>query len=113
MSAAGGWLVLGRQGCAGDPSVVLVPADLDSHVAVVAPGSGRVRSRIRTLEGPRSIEAAPGGRAVVAHTEHGAVSLVEARPARVRRVLRGFGEPRYTAVHPAGRYAFVSDSGQG
>src|SRR4029079_17248670 len=30
---------------------------------------------------------------------------------KVRRVLRGFSEPRYTEV--AGRYAFVTDSGHG
>ena len=29
---------------------------------------------------------------------------------RVRDVLDGFGEPRYSAVSPAGRHAFVSDS---
>ena len=30
---------------------------------------------------------------------------------RVRRVLGGFSEPRYTVI--AGRYAFVTDSGNG
>lgn len=88
---------------------MLVTADTESHVALVAPTTGRVRARIATREGPRSIEPAPGGRAVVAHTTEGAVTLLEDR--RVRRVLRGFAEPRYTAVH--GRWAYVSDSAQG
>jgi DNA-binding beta-propeller fold protein YncE len=78
-------------------------------VAVVAPRSGRVGARIATREGPRSIEAAPGARAVVAHTTEGVVTLLEDR--RVRRVLGGFSEPRYTAVH--GRWAYVTDSAQG
>jgi len=30
----------------------------------------------------------------------------------VRRVLRGFDQPRYTAASPNGRHAFVSDSGR-
>jgi DNA-binding beta-propeller fold protein YncE len=91
----------------------LVTADLEAHVVVVGLDSGRVRARVRTLEGPRSIEAAPGGRAIVAHADAGAVSLLGGRPMRVRRVLRGFGAPRYTAVAPDGRHAFVSDSGHG
>lgn len=102
-----------QRGCGAFATTVLVTADTEAHVAAVAPGSGRVRARIGTLAGPRSIEAAPGGRAVVVHTTEGAVTLLETRPLRVRRVLRGFGEPRYTAVHPGGRWAYVSDSGSG
>src|SRR5439155_18621081 len=50
-----------------------------------------------------------GDRAVVCHTAAGAVSIVDRRG--VRHVLRGFAEPRYTAAHPDGRHAFVTDSG--
>jgi DNA-binding beta-propeller fold protein YncE len=35
------------------------------------------------------------------------------RPARVRRVLRGLGAPRYAAIAPDGRHAFVSDGSRG
>ena len=35
------------------------------------------------------------------------------RPARVRRVLRGLGAPRYTAMTADGRHAFVSDGSRG
>jgi len=31
----------------------------------------------------------------------------------VRRVLRGFEQPRYTAIAPDGRHAYVTDSGAG
>ena len=67
--------------------------------------------RIHTIEGPRSIQAGPGGVALVGHSAAGAVTLLEGRPPRVRRVLRGFEQPRYTVF--AGDHAFVTDSGSG
>jgi DNA-binding beta-propeller fold protein YncE len=87
----------------------LVTADLESAVAVVDPYAGRVLRRIATRPDPRSIERA-GETAVVAHTATGEVSLV--RGLAVRHVLSGFGEPRYTAASPDGRYAYVTDSGR-
>ncbi|MCW3064032.1 MAG: putative surface layer protein, partial [Solirubrobacterales bacterium] len=48
-----------------------------------------------------------------AHTGAGAVSVLDGRPVRVRRVLRGFSAPRYAAIAPDGRHAFVTDSGAG
>jgi len=100
-------------GAAGAPApLALATADTESHVAVIAPGSGRIVQRLRTLEGPRSIQGRPG-LAVCAHTQFGKVSLLERHGDRVhvRRVLGGFGEPRYTVL--AGRFAFVTDSGSG
>jgi hypothetical protein len=94
------------------PVLALATADTESHVAVLDAASGRVRARIATLDEPRSIEAA-GRQAVVAHTTSGALTLLEGRPVRVRRVLRGLGEPRYTAVSPDGRHAYVTDSARG
>jgi DNA-binding beta-propeller fold protein YncE len=95
------------------PAFALATADTEGYVAVVALASGRVQRRVATLDGPRSIEARGAGPAVVAHTSEGAVTLLEDRPPRVRRVLHGFGGPRYAAVAPGGRYAFVTDSGHG
>jgi len=94
-------------------AMALVTADTESHVAVLNAPTGRVRARLATVEEPRSIEAAGGLRAVVAHTTSGAVSLLEGPPTRVRRVLGGMSEPRYTAVAPDGRYAYVTDSDRG
>jgi DNA-binding beta-propeller fold protein YncE len=96
----------------GDP-VALVTADTQSRVAVVELSSGRILRSIRTLPGPRSVESVSGRMAVVAHTAHGAVSLVHGPSLEVRAVLRGFAEPRYTAAHPDGRHAYVSDSKRG
>jgi DNA-binding beta-propeller fold protein YncE len=90
---------------------VLVTADLESRVLAVD-GRGRIRDVIATLAYPRSIEAA-GTVAVVAHSELGAVSLIDLGSLRVAHVLRGFGEPRYTAAHPDGLHAYVTDAARG
>jgi hypothetical protein len=99
--------------CAAGAPMALVTADQEAHVAVVSLTRRRVVQRVATLEGPRSIRDAPGGRALVGHADAGAVTLLEGRTVRVRRVLRGFGAPRYTAVHPDGHVAYVSDGGHG
>ena len=88
---------------------VLVTADEESHLVVVDLASGRVLRHISTLAGPRSIETV-GDTALVAHTEVGAVSLVRGDDVRV---LRRFVEPRYTAAHPDGRHAYVTDAAKG
>jgi hypothetical protein len=95
------------------PPLVLVTADTESHVAAVSASTGKILRRLRTEPGPRSIETVGGRLAVVAHTTRGAVSILDGAPLRVRRVLRDFAEPRYTAAHPAGRFAFVTDSKRG
>jgi DNA-binding beta-propeller fold protein YncE len=97
----------------GGGPLALVTADTESRVVAVDPRTGRIVERLATLPGPRSIESVGRRFAVVAHTRHGAVSIVETAPLRVRHVLRGFVEPRYTAAHPDGRHAFVTDSKRG
>ena len=93
--------------------IALVTADTEAHVVAVSLSSQRVLSRVRTIEGPRSIQSGPGGVAIVGHSAAGAVTLIEGRPPRVRRVLRGFEQPRYSVFGPGGRHAFVTDSGSG
>jgi DNA-binding beta-propeller fold protein YncE len=89
--------------------LALVTADTEAAVVAVDPFAGRVLRRIETRPDPRSIERV-GEIAVVAHTATGEVSLL--RGLAVRHVLRGFGEPRYTAASRDGRYAYVTDSGR-
>lgn len=91
---------------------VLVTADEEARLVAVDLATGKVRRYVRTLPQPRSIEAV-GDAAVVAHSELGAVTIVRARTLEITRVLRGFGEPRYTAAHPGGRFAFVTDAQRG
>jgi DNA-binding beta-propeller fold protein YncE len=92
--------------------VALVTADLESRVVAVDLSTGRRLRHVPTLPGPRSIERV-GDSAVVAHTAHGAVSLVDRTRLRLRKVLHDFEEPRYTAASSEGRFAFVTDSGSG
>jgi DNA-binding beta-propeller fold protein YncE len=98
---------------AGGTPVALVTADTQSRVAVVELLSGRILRSIPTLGGPRSVESVSGTVAVVCHTSHGAVSLIDGPSLRVTHLLRGFDEPRYTAAGPDGRHAFVTDSARG
>jgi YVTN family beta-propeller protein len=93
----------------GDP-VALVTADTQSRIVVVRLSSGEILRSIRTLSGPRSIETVANA-ALVCHTAIGAVSIVDGPTLRIRHVVRGFKEPRYTAAAPNGRHAFVTDSG--
>jgi hypothetical protein len=97
----------------GGMPTALVTADTESHVAAVDVATARIVRRIETLAGPRSIESVSERVAVVAHTAHGAVSLIDGPALAVRHVLGGFDEPRYTAAHPDGRHAYVTDSGRG
>jgi hypothetical protein len=96
----------------GGVPVALVTADLESHVAVVGLADGGILRRLATPAGPRSIESV-GRTAVVAHTGGGAVTLVDGPELRIRRVLRGFAAPRYTAAGVDGRVAYVTDSARG
>ena len=110
---SGAALVVSARGGARRAPLGLVTADTEGYVAVVDLARRRMVRRVVTLPGPRSIEARGRGPAIVGHATEGAVTLLEGRPPRVRRVLRGFGEPRYAAIAPGGRHAFVTDSGNG
>ena len=90
-------------------TAALVTADTEAAVVAVDVESGRVLRRIETRPDPRSIERV-GEHAVVAHTAIGEVTIL--RGLQIQHVLRGFGEPRYTAAAPDGRYAYVTDSGR-
>jgi DNA-binding beta-propeller fold protein YncE len=103
-------LRLAPEALAGGTPIALVTADTQSRVAAVELSTGKIVRSIPTLPGPRSIESVSGNAGLVCHTEYGAVSLIDGPALRVRRVLRGFGQPRYTAAAPGGRYAFVTDS---
>ena len=104
-------LRLAPDALAGGTPVALVTADTQSRVAVVELSTGRVLRSIPTTPGPRSIESVRGKLAVVCHTAHGIVSLIDGPSLRVRRVHGHFDEPRYTAAGARGRHAFVTDSG--
>jgi hypothetical protein len=88
----------------------LVTCDTEAKLALVDLGELRVVRKIDVLPDPRSIELV-GEHAVLCHTAVGAVSILDIT-GRVRHVVRGFVEPRYTAADATGRVAFVTDSGR-
>jgi hypothetical protein len=102
-----------RAAGAGTAPLALVTVDLDGFVAVVDVERRCVVRRVATLDGPRSVEARAGAGALVGHASQGAVTLLDGPPVHVRRLLRGFGEPRYGAIAPNGQHAFVTDSAHG
>lgn len=104
------WALAARLG--GTP-VAFVTADLEDHVVVLDLETASVVRRIRTGPTPRSIESMHDWIAVVAHTEHGVVTLLDAVTSRIRAELDAFAEPRYTAVHPRLPLAYVTDSARG
>jgi DNA-binding beta-propeller fold protein YncE len=95
----------------GGMPTALVTADLDSHVVAVSLTRERVVREIATQSDPRSIESV-GNDAVVGHTAAGLVSIIDGETLRVRRILDGFSEPRYTVSAGDGRHAYVTDSGR-
>jgi hypothetical protein len=97
-----------RAGASAGP-LALVTCDAESRLAVVDLRALRISASIATLADPRSVERV-GDVAVVCHTAEGALTIVDRT--RVRHVVRGFVEPRYTAAHPDGVHAFVTDSGR-
>jgi len=90
--------------------VALATADLESHLVAVSADSGLVLKRIATAPGPRSIEAGSFGQALVAHTGHGRLTVFDTADLGVVGEIGGLGEPRYAAMHPSERLAYVSDS---
>jgi hypothetical protein len=103
---------LAPEALAGGTPVTLVTADTQARVVAVDLTTGKVVRSIPTLAGPRSVESISGSYGLVCHTTHAAISIIDGPSLKVRHVVRGFDEPRYTAAAPNYRHAFVSDSGR-
>ena len=93
----------------GGTALALVTADLESEIVAVDLSNGAIHSRLRTPAGPRSIESIGERSALVAHTDGGRLTLVDGG-LRVRPIVGDLGAPRYTAVAPGRRLAYVTDS---
>jgi hypothetical protein len=112
--AAAAPLVLGavpsaRGATGGGTPLALVTADLEASVVAVEIDAGVVHRRLRTPPDPRSIESIGATGALVAHTAGGRMSLIDS-DLRVHPIAGAFGAPRYTAVSPDRRLAYVTDS---
>ena len=113
LAAAAAPLLLGAAPALARPTggtpLALVTADLESHVVAVDLNRGRVVRRVRTPADPRSIESVGVVGALVAHTAGGRMSLIDF-DLNVHPIAGAFGAPRYTAVSPDRRLAYVTDS---
>lgn len=113
LAAAAAPLLLGAAPALARPNggtpLALVTADLEAHVVAVDLTSGRIVRRLQTPADPRSIESIGVAGALVAHTAGGRMTLIDS-DLRVRPVAGEFGAPRYTAVSPDRRLAYVTDS---
>lgn len=107
----GGRIPAARAARLGGTPLALITADLESHVVVFNIGAAQIEKRIPTPPGPRSIESWLQTLAVVAHTQHGLVSVVDVAGLRVRHVVEGFEQPRYTATGGL-TVVYVTDSGR-
>jgi DNA-binding beta-propeller fold protein YncE len=113
LAAAAAPLILGAgpalaRSTGGTP-LALVTADLESSVVAVDVSTGHVVRRLSTPADPRSIESIGWTGALVAHTAGGRMTLIDS-DLRVRAVAGELGAPRYTAVSPDRRLAYVTDS---
>jgi DNA-binding beta-propeller fold protein YncE len=100
-------------GARGRP-LVLATADDEASVVVLDLATGDTRQHIGTYSGPSSIETVGAGTiALVGHADAGRISLIDVASLRVTHELGGFGEPRYAAGGPDGRYAYVTDAARG
>jgi DNA-binding beta-propeller fold protein YncE len=113
LAAAAPSLAFARRSARGRP-LAFATADDEASVVVLDLLTGGVHRHIGTNNGPSSIETVGGGRiALVGHAGIGVVSLIDIASLRVSHVLEGFGEPRYAAAGPGGRYAYVTDAERG
>ncbi len=113
LAAAAAPLVLGAApafaGRRGGTPLALVTADLEAAIVAVDLSTGRIHRRFATPADPRSIESITGSAALVAHTASGRLTLVDSALG-VRSIEGRFEAPRYAAISPDGRFAYVTDS---
>ena len=115
LAAAAAPLALARRSAPPSPGAAVGPRSRSSPptsrraIVAVDLSNGEIHARLKTPAGPRSIESIGERAALVAHTEGGRLTLVDSR-LRVRPIVGDFGAPRYTAVSPGRRLAYVTDS---
>jgi DNA-binding beta-propeller fold protein YncE len=101
------------RGLGGTP-LALVTADTEDRILAVRLTDMRVVRSLAVPHEPHGIEAVDLlGSALVMSNESGTITVLDTAVPRVRRVLEGFGAPRYAAGDPRGRYAYVSDESAG
>ena len=92
--------------------VALVTVESQNRLLAVDVGTGRVVRRWSLPADPENVEAYAGEAAVVS-ARGGAVTLIDTRTLKVRRIVRGFGSPHIAAYSPDGEYLYVTDDARG
>ena len=96
----------------GGTPVALVTAETENELIAVSFPDGKVLRRVRVPADPQNVVANQKV-AVVVSPGSGAVSILDARTLRTRKVLRGLGAPHLAALDPSGRWAYVTDDARG
>ena len=96
----------------GGTPVALVTAETEHQLIAVEFPHGKVLRRVTVAADPQNV-VADQRTAVVVSPGSGAVTLLDARTLRVRKVLRGFDAPHLAALTPDGKWAFVTDDPRG
>jgi DNA-binding beta-propeller fold protein YncE len=92
--------------------VALVTVESRNEVLAIDLDSGKVAARATVAADPQNVVVGNAA-AVVVSARGAAVTLLDPRTLRVRAVIRGFGAPHVPALHPGGRFAFVTDDARG
>jgi len=92
--------------------IALVTAESQNQLLAVDVRSGKVVRRLRMPAEPENVEAYAGQAAVVS-ARAGAVTFVDPRTLKIRRIIRGFGSPHIAAFAPDGDYLYVTDDARG
>jgi DNA-binding beta-propeller fold protein YncE len=102
-------------GQTGGTAVALVTAEQQNELIAVELSSGKVLRRVSLPADPQNVAALTGRArtAVVVSTRTGAVTLLDGRTLKVRKVLGGFAAPHLVAISPFGKWAYVTDDPRG
>lgn len=97
----------------GGAPTAFVTAETQNELLAVDLPSGRILRRLPMPADPQNVEI-NGNLALVVSTRAGALTLVDTRRLRVRKVIRGFGSPHIVAIAwPTANWAYVTDDARG
>jgi DNA-binding beta-propeller fold protein YncE len=96
----------------GGTPVALVTAETENQLIAVSLPDGKVLRRVAVAADPENVVANQKV-ALVVSPGSGAVSVLDARTLRTRKVLHGLGAPHLAALDPSGKWAFVTDDARG
>ena len=98
----------------GGAPVALVTAETQNRLVAVDLDSGRVLGRLHMPADPQNVEVdVRATLAAVVSPRAGAVTIVDVKHLRIRKVIRGFGSPHIAAISPRGGFAYVTDDTRG